>query len=157
MPTVLALYEKVVSLLKRNEWAPLLLARLSIGLEFFLSGKGKLGKLDELTQYFVSLKIPAPGFNAAFTATTELVCGALLTVGLLTRLAAAPLVVVMLVAIATAQLKTLKEPFLSNFLYLAEWAFVVILVVLVFRGGGKASLDELIGARRAGQKDKQPE
>jgi putative oxidoreductase len=156
MPTVPALYEKFVSMLKRNEWVPLLLARLSIGLEFFLSGKGKLGKLDELTQYFVTLNIPAPGFNAAFTATTECVCGALITVGLWTRLAAAPLIVVMFVAIGTAQLKTVKEPFLSNFLYLVEWAYVVIFVVLLFRGGGKVSLDELFASRRAGEKEKQP-
>jgi putative oxidoreductase len=148
MQTILALYRQVVELLKRFDWAPILLARLSIGLEFFLSGKGKLGKLGELTEYFASLKIPAPGVNAALTATTETVCGALLVLGLLTRFAAAPLVVVMGVAIVTAQLKTVKEPFLSNFLYLVEWSFVVILVWLVFAGGGKASLDHLIASRR---------
>jgi putative oxidoreductase len=148
MGKMLALYGNVVEMLKRLDWLPLLLARVSIGLEFFLSGKGKLGKLHELTEYFASLKIPAPAFNATFTAATEFVCGLLLVAGLLTRLAAAPLVVVMIVAILTAQLKTLKEPFLSNFLYLVEWSFVVILVWLVFAGGGKASLDHWLVSRR---------
>jgi putative oxidoreductase len=148
MQTILALYRRVVELLRRSDWVPILLARLSIGLEFFLSGKGKLGKLDELTAYFATLGIPAPGLNATVTATTECVCGLLLVLGLATRLAAAPLVVVMIVAILTAQLKTLKDPFLSNFLYLAEWSFVVILVWLVFAGGGKVSLDHLIASRR---------
>src|SRR5262245_25981048 len=148
MRKLFALYETAVEMLKRLDWFPVLLARLSIGLEFFLSGKGKLGKLHELTEYFVSLKIPAPAFNATLTATTALVCGALLVLGLLTRLAAAPLVVVMLVAIVTAHLKGLKEPFLSNFLYLVEWAFVVILVWLVFSGGGKVSLDHWLASRR---------
>ncbi len=152
MQWIVERYRQVVELLRRNDWAPILLARLSIGLEFFLSGKGKLGKLDELTAYFVTLKIPAPGVNAAVTATTECVCGALLVLGLLTRLAAAPLVVVMAVAILTAQLKTVKEPFLSNFLYLVEWSFVVILVWLVFAGGGKASLDHVIASRRRAEK-----
>jgi putative oxidoreductase len=154
MQTILTRYEKLTAALQRNDWAPVLLARLSIGLEFFLSGKGKLGKLGELTEYFKTLGIPAPGANAALTATTECVCGLLLVVGLGTRLAAAPLVVVMVVAILTAQLKTVKEPFLSNFLYLAEWSFVVILVWLVFVGGGRVSLDRLIASRRSGPPDR---
>jgi putative oxidoreductase len=148
MEKLFALYDTLVGMLKRHDWVPVLLARLSIGLEFFLSGKEKLGKLGELTTYFASLNIPAPGFNATLTATTELVCGLLLVIGLATRLAAAPLVVVMAVAIVTAQLKTVKEPFLSHFLYLAEWSFVVILVWLVFVGGGKASVDHWLASRR---------
>jgi putative oxidoreductase len=154
MLNIAALYEKVTLALQRNDWAPILLARLSIGLEFFLSGKGKLGRLGELTEEFKTLGIPAPGLNATVTATTECVCGALLVVGLGTRLAAAPLVVVMIVALLTAQIKTVKEPFLSNFLYLAEWSFVVILVWLVFAGGGKVSLDRVIASRRQAPADR---
>jgi uncharacterized membrane protein YphA (DoxX/SURF4 family) len=60
----------------------------------------------------------------------------------------------MIVAILTAQLKTVKEPFLSNFLYLAEWSFVVILVWLIFVGGGRLSLDRLLASRRSGPADR---
>ena len=49
------------------------------------SGLGKLGKLSGLIQYFRSLDIPAADILAPFVASAELVCGALIAVGLATR------------------------------------------------------------------------
>ena len=42
------------------EWLGRLVVRLSVGVEFFGSGFGKLGKLPGLVDYFRSLGIPAP-------------------------------------------------------------------------------------------------
>lgn len=42
------------------EWGARLVVRIAVGLEFFGSGLGKLGKLNGLIQYFRSLGIPAP-------------------------------------------------------------------------------------------------
>lgn len=146
MQNLVALVARIFATLKKNEWLPILLARLAMGYEFVSSGWGKLHGLDKLTAYFVELKIPAPGANAALTATTELVCGLLLIAGLGTRFAAAALSVVMTVAILTAKLKDVHT--LSDFLYLSEPAFVLIFVWLVFSGPGKASVDHLIAQRR---------
>jgi len=48
---------------------------------------------------FARIGVPNPYFMAPFVGTVETVCGALLIVGLLTRLAALPLVIDMVVAI----------------------------------------------------------
>lgn len=149
MQRLVAAYRSIVGLLERSAWLPLLLARVSVGLEFFLSGKGKLANLDWFAGELARIGIPMPEINAPFVATTEFTCGALVVLGLGTRLAAIPLIVLMLVAITTAFLPKLAEPYLANFFYLSEWAFVVILVWLVFAGGGKASVDHVLASGRA--------
>src|SRR5579863_6103387 len=113
--------------------------------EFIPSGLGKVSHLDKLTVYFVELKIPAPGLNAAASATTELVAGVLLLFGLGTRFAAAALTVVMAVAILTAKLGEVHS--LGDFFYLPEPAYIVIFVGLIFGGGGRVSLDAVIAKR----------
>ena len=134
--------------LNELEWVPLLLVRLSVGLFFFESGRGKLFvKLDELGEYFVELGIPFPYLNAVFTASMEFVGGIGLLLGLATRIFSGFLGAIMLVAILTAQLKTVGT--VVDFLFLPEVLLLVIFVWLVFSGPGKVSLDRLI-ARRFG-------
>jgi uncharacterized membrane protein YphA (DoxX/SURF4 family) len=53
---------------------------------------------------FGTIGIPAPGVMAPFVGVVEILCGALLLAGLLTRLAAIPLIVVISVAIATTKI-----------------------------------------------------
>ncbi|HEY2992558.1 MAG TPA: DoxX family protein [Methylomirabilota bacterium] len=134
------------------EWVARLVVRLAVGLEFFGSGLGKLGKLSGLIQYFRSLGIPAPEIQAPFVATTELVCGALIVVGLLTRPAAVMLCGVMLVAIVTAAAPekhiTASWHGLLEFLYLPEVLLLLLLAWLVVAGPGRASLDARLGRRR---------
>ncbi len=126
-----------------------LAVRLSVGLMFFGSGLGKLGKLPGLIEYFRSLGIPAPELQAPFVAAVELVCGALLVVGLATRPAALMLCGVMVVAIVTAAAPehhiqaTWKG--LLEFLYLSEWGLLLLLAWLVLAGPGRASLDARLG------------
>jgi putative oxidoreductase len=141
------LIDRVFAVLNKNVWFPILLARLAMAAEFISSGSGKLGDLPKLTAYFVTLGIPAPGANAAATATTELVGGILLLLGLGTRFAAVALSVVMTVAILTAKLQEAHS--IGDFFYLAEPAYLVIFVWLIFEGGGAASVDHFIAVRRA--------
>ena len=133
------------------EWLWRLLVRLSVGIEFFGSGLGKLGKLPGLVQYFRSLGIPLPELQAPFVASVEFVCGALIVVGLLTRPAALMLCGVMTVAIVTAAAPekhiTATWRGLLEFFYLSEWGLLLLLGWLVFAGPGRASLDALIGRR----------
>ena len=134
------------------EWVARLVVRLAVGLEFFGSGLGKLGKLSGLIQYFRSLGIPAPEIQAPFVAATELLCGALIVVGLLTRPAAVMLGGVMLVAIVTAAAPekhiTASWHGLLEFLYLPEVLLLLLLAWLVMAGPGRASLDARLGRRR---------
>jgi putative oxidoreductase len=153
MQAPVELLKRLFAALTRAEWVPILLVRLALGYEFASSGWGKVHHLEKITKYFESLHIPAPGFNATLTASTELVGGTLVLLGLGTRFAAAPLAFTMVIAILTARLHEGMCPgdgppaTLSDLLYLSEPAFLLMFVWLVFSGGGKASVDHLIALR----------
>ncbi len=137
--------------LNQLEWLPILLVRLSVGLLFFESGRGKLFvKLEELGEFFVKLGIPFPHFNAVFVSTVEFVGGICLILGLATRIFSAQLFFVMLVAILTSEIK--KVSTLGDFLYLPEVSLLVIFVWLIFSGPGKISIDHLL-SRKLGFED----
>ena len=120
--------------------------------EFIPSGLGKVTNLPKLVANFVELGIPAPALTAAVSATTELVCGVLLLVGLGTRFAAAALTIVMAVAILTARLHDVHG--VGDFFYLPELTYIVIFLWLIFGGAGRVSADHWIAERttaRSGQ------
>ena len=137
--------------LEEFEWLWRLLVRISVGLEFFGSGLGKLGKLPGFIEFFRKLGIPFPEIQAPFVASVELVCGALIVIGLLTRPAALMLCGVMTVAIITAAAPekhiTATWPGLLEFFYLSEWCLLLLLGWFVFAGPGRASLDARLGKR----------
>lgn len=126
-------------------WLPLALFRLTVGWVFLQSGWGKLHNLEGVTQFFASLGIPAAHLQAPLVAGIEFGGGLLLLLGLATRVAAAPLVGVMAVAIGTALWADVED--LSDLFALAEFGYVVILIALVVLGGGTLSLDALIRRR----------
>ncbi len=129
--------------LETLEWLPIVIARVSVGVLFFESGRGKLFyKLNELIEYFAQLGIPFPELQAPMVAAIEFVGGICLILGIATRLVCAPLAVTMIVAILTAQLDKAKT--VGDFLYLPEVLLVVIFVWLIFSGPGKFALDNLI-------------
>ena len=145
---VRALYAR----LECHEWLVRLAVRITVGVMFFGSGLGKLGKLSGLTQYFRSLGIPFPELQAPFVASTELVCGALVVLGLATRPAALMLCGVMTVAIVTAAVPekhiTASWHGLLELFYLPEVLLLLLLLSLVVAGAGRASLDAWLGRRR---------
>src|SRR5262245_41550591 len=83
-------------------WLPPTAARVTVGWVFLESGWGKLHNLEKVVQFFTDLGIPAAQLQAPLVASTELLGGGLLLLGLGTRFAALPLVGVMVVALATA-------------------------------------------------------
>ena len=133
------------------EWVARVAVRIAIGLEFFGSGLGKLGKLSGLIQYFRSLDIPAADILAPVVASAELVCGALIGVGLATRAAAVMLCGVMTVAIVTAAAPekhiTASWHGVLEFFYLPEVLLLLLLAWIIFAGPGRASLDAWLCAR----------
>jgi putative oxidoreductase len=127
------------------EWLARLVVRIAVGVEFLGSGLGKLGKLSGFIAYFRSLGIPAAELQAPFVAGVELVCGALVVIGLVTRPAALMLCGVMIVAILTAAAPEhhIQASWggLLEFLYLPEWLLLLLLGWLVLAGPGRTSLD----------------
>jgi putative oxidoreductase len=158
---------KLVERLKQMEWFPLLVMRVTLGLAFFLNGKGKLGQLPNITKYFESLGVPMPGVNAVMASATECVGGLCILVGFLTRIFGAMLAFVMVVAMATAKLCLTggkgcdlpdgwaKMSCLSQTVTVFgfnEWLYMVMFGLLIFTGPGKISLDHLISRRLEGRR-----
>ena len=148
---IIIFVRRVYAWLDSIEWVARLAIRIALGIEFFGSGLGKLGKLSGLIQFFRSLGIPGAEILAPFVASTELVCGALIAVGLATRPAAVMLCGVMTVAIVTAAAPekhiTLSWHGLLDFFYLPEVLLFLLLAWLAFAGPGRASLDARLSAR----------
>lgn len=124
----------------------LLALRLIYGGQFLVAGYGKLQHLEKVTAFFTHLGIPAPGFNAALVGTTEAVGGALLVIGLGTRLAAVPLVIAMIVAYLTAHAADAFNS-LKAFTGQPPYQFLLASLILLAFGPGWASADALIRRR----------
>src|SRR3954454_7347936 len=97
-------------LLATDAPAAVILVRLIVGGVFVSEGMQKFLFPDALgVGRFAKIGIPAPEVMAPFVGVVEIVCGSLLVVGLLTRLAAILLIIDMLVAIATTKVPMLLQ------------------------------------------------
>jgi uncharacterized membrane protein YphA (DoxX/SURF4 family) len=84
------------------------LIRLAVGGVFFFEGLQKFMFPDELAAgRFAKIGIPWPQFTGPFVGGVELLCGALIVIGLLTRLAAIPLLIDISVAIVSTKIPIL--------------------------------------------------
>jgi len=135
-----------------------LAVRLLVGLVFLPEGIKKFLFPEQWgAGRFARIGIPAPEMLAHFVGAVEIVCGALLLVGLLTRLCALPLLVDMAVAIATTKLPLLwratavssKVGFWSlQSEARTDFAMLMGLVFLLLAGSGPLSLDARLARRR---------
>lgn len=136
-----------LAFLSRIEWLGPLLLRLVFGYFWLETGWAKLHNLEFFSGRFVEWGIPFPTVSATLSGATDLVGGALLMLGLGTRLATIPMIFNMLVALAVVVLPGIST--LDEFVELDEVLYVAILFWLFVAGPGKASLDHWI-ARRNG-------
>ncbi len=85
---------------------------------------------------------------APFVGVVEILFGALLLLGLFTRLSAIPLTIDILVAIATTKLPMLVDGGLWKMAHEArvDWSMLLGLICLFLVGGGRWSLDEQVRA-----------
>ena len=131
-------------------WLPPTVARVTLGWVFLESGWGKLHNLPKVVEFFRSLGIPAPEVQAPFAASMEFLCGVLMLLGLCTRLASIPLIVIMAVALKTAKAGDIHE--LSDLFGASEYLYIALALWLGAYGAGPLSLDAIIATRldRAG-------
>src|SRR5687767_855964 len=88
--------------------AAVVVIRIMVGAVFLSEGIQKFLFPDENGPgRFAKIGIPAPDVMAPFVGVVEIVCGALILLGFLTRLAAIPLIVDMLVAIVSTKIPIL--------------------------------------------------
>src|SRR5438445_12922980 len=86
------------------------LIRILVGWVFLSEGVQKFLFPDALgVGRFIKIGIPWPQVMAPFVGVVEIVCGALLLIGLLTRLAAIPLLIDICVALSSTKIVTLAK------------------------------------------------
>lgn len=155
--------ELIRSLLLGNrawEQFSILLARVSLGMFFAISGGNKLFVASHMRQMYENLAsagIPFPHFMTYFVSSVDFIGGCLLIIGLLSSLCCAALIIDMIVAITTVQLATISKglsflDWLDDFLYLPETMYIIMFVWLICSGPGKISVDYRI-ARALGYQD----
>ena len=122
----------------------LLLIRILVGWVFVSDGIQKFLFPAQLgVGRFEKIGIPSPHFMAPFVGVVEIVCGTLLLVGLLTRLAAIPLLIDISVAIATTKIAVIAKSGIWAMLHEArvDFSMVLGLVFLLITGAGTLSID----------------
>lgn len=121
-----------------------ILIRLMVGGVFLSEGIQKFLFPAELgAGRFAKIGLPMPEALAPFVGTFEIACGALVLLGLWTRVAVVPLIVIMLTAIATTKLPILAA---NGFWAMAheartDWSMLLGSLFLLIAGGGRWSMD----------------
>jgi putative oxidoreductase len=128
------------SILRYRSWEqfPILLARVSLGMFFAISGGNKLfvaSRTHRMYETLAGAGIPFPHFMTYFVSSVEFISGCLLVIGLLSSLCCIALIIQMIVAIWTVQLGTISKElsfldWLDDFLYLPETMYIIILIWL---------------------------
>jgi putative oxidoreductase len=124
--------------------------RLMVGCVFLSEGIQKFLFSESLgVGRFIKIGIPVPEIMAPFVGVVEIVCGVLVLSGLITRLAAIPLIINILVAISTTKIPILLEKGFWAMAHEArvDWSMILGSLFLLIVGGGQRSLDGLIKKR----------
>ena len=121
-----------------------IIVRLVVGVIFLTEGIQKYLFPELLgTGRFLKIGFTNPEFWAYFTGSFEIICGAFIIIGLLTRLMSIPLFIIMMTAFVTTKWPLLIEkgfwPFAHE--YRTDFAMTLLLIYLLIYGGGRRSID----------------
>jgi uncharacterized membrane protein YphA (DoxX/SURF4 family) len=124
-----------------------ILIRLTVGLIFLTEGIQKYLFPELLgTGRFLTIGFSHPAFWAYFTGTFEIICGFLIIIGLITRVASIPLIIIMITAFISTKIPILVHkgvwPWAHE--YRTDFAMTLLLVYLLIYGSGRWSVDSKI-------------
>jgi putative oxidoreductase len=123
--------------------------RLAVGLIFFTQGVLKYVDPNMGVNRFAKIGFPHPYFTAHFVGTFEMVCGFLVLIGLVIRIAAIPLLIVICTAIATTKIHELFRPNQGFWFMVSDartdFSMLMSLLFLIVVGAGSWSLDSRLG------------
>jgi len=124
-----------------------ILIRLMVGAVFLSEGIQKFLFADKLgAGRFEKIGLPSPEFLGSFVGSFKIIGGLLILLGLFTRLASIPLIVIMLVAIATTKSEVLAEKGFWEMMHgsRTDWAMLLGSIFLLIKGGGDWSADKTL-------------
>ena len=124
-----------------------ILIRLTVGLIFLTEGIQKYLFPELLgTGRFTTIGFSNPAFWAYFTGTFEIICGILIILGLISRVASIPLIIVMITAFISTKIPILIHkgiwPWAHE--YRTDFAMTLLLIYLLIYGSGRWSVDSII-------------
>jgi putative oxidoreductase len=135
------MFEKII---KTDNSKTTILIRLIVGAVILSEGIQKfVFPAIRGTGRFEKIGLPMPEFLGSFVGAFEILCGALILLGLLTRLASIPLIIIMLVAIATTKVEILANQGFWEMLHASrtDWSMLLGSIFLLIKGGGFWSFD----------------
>jgi len=98
---------------------------------------------------FTKIGFSHPAFTAHFVGTFEMVCGLLVLIGLMTRIATVPLLIVICTAIATTKIPELSRPSQGFWFVVSDartdFSMLMYLLFLIVAGAGSWSVDSRLG------------
>jgi putative oxidoreductase len=137
-------------LLHTNDSKTTIIIRFMVGAVFLSEGIQKfLFPAIRGAGRFEKIGLPSPEFLGIFVASFEVLCGAFILLGFLTRLASIPTIIIMLVAFATTKAEVLNNDGFWVMMHgsRTDWAMLLGSVYLLINGSGKWSLDNLINQK----------
>ena len=135
-----------------NAPAAAIFIRIAVGAVFLSEGIQKfLYPADIGAGRFAKIGLPSPEFLGPFVGTFEIVGGTLVILGLLTRLAVVPLIVIMIVAISSTKVPILMDKGFWAMAHEARTDFAMLLgsIFLLIVGAGRISIDAHLGNRHS--------
>ena len=126
-----------------------LLIRLMVGAVFLSEGIQKFLFADKQgSGRFAKIGLPNPDFVGPFVGTFEILCGFLVLLGLLTRPASIPLIIIMFAAIATTKADVLAKDGFWEMMHgsRTDWSMLLGSIFLLVKGGRRWSVDQKLAA-----------
>ncbi len=124
-----------------------IIIRLLVGLVFLSEGVQKFLFPDaNSTGRFLKLGIPHPDFFGPFVGAVEILFGIMLLIGIFTRLATVPLLIVIITAIYYTKIPTLMDKGFWTMAHdgRADFSMLMGLIFLLIYGAGKFSVDRIL-------------
>jgi putative oxidoreductase len=134
-------------LLNTDHFATTSLIRLMVGGVFLSEGIQKFLFPAELgAGRFAKIGLASPEFLGNFVGCVEIICGGLIFFGFLTRIAAIPIIIIMLAAIGFTKFGIFEKNGLWKMLHetRTDWSMLLGSIFLLITGGGKWSIDRLL-------------
>ena len=135
-------YQKIV---QTSAPASIILIRLAVGGVFLSEGIQKFLYPAEVgSGRFAKIGLPSPELLGPFVGTFEIVCGALVLLGLITRIAVIPLIIIMLTAISSTKIPILLDKGFWPMAHEARTDLSMLLgsLFLLIVGAGTYSIDK---------------
>lgn len=126
--------------------------RPAVGLIFSTQGLLKYLDPNMGVNRFTKIGFPHPAFTAHFVGAFEMTCGVLVLMGLATRIAAIPLLIVISTAIATTKIPELSRANQGFWFMVSDartdFSMLMSLIFLLAAGAGRWSVDSLLSSRQ---------